>query len=155
MANWIWVSGLGIAAIAGISMTTDMGGHTSVEVAKPVAMQRLASTYRPVTGTGFGVLTLRTTGSNADGVTISISRNNDPNSIACAVRVESVSADRSIIEPDCETAVSERGNRARVAARMMNIVVREHVLASVEQREFDTVKVSRAVRQLLPGAAAL
>lgn len=108
------------------------------EVPEQTAIDRLAAKSRLVEGTGFGSLTIKGAGRSGNSLLIGIRRAGAPKTLKCRVEVAAVSETRSSAEVDCAQlgAGTEEPMRA-VAADAFEIVVREHVAATIGARPYD------------------
>ncbi|HEX8238519.1 MAG TPA: hypothetical protein VF574_02140 [Allosphingosinicella sp.] len=115
----------------------------------PAAVERLQSRERVVEGTGMGSLTLAAAGRDADALLIGITRAGDPKILTCRVAIAPASPATSSAEVDCtQKQVADRPIR-RVAARALELVMIEHVAATVEDRAYDIDRVSTRLIALI------
>lgn len=106
------------------------------------AVERLQTKQRVVEGTGMGSLTLAATGTDGGALLIGITRAGDPKTLTCRVAISSVSPAASSAEVDCARKPSDDRPIRRVAAKALELVVIEHVAATVETRAYDIDGVS-------------
>ena len=121
-----------------------------------IAVVRLREKSRVVEGTGMGSLTIAPAGASAGAILIGVTRAGDPRRVTCRVTIGAASPDTSRAEVDCAQATSEDPPIRRVAVKAMELVVREHVAASVAQRPYDIERVSdRLIALLVVNRAAV
>ena len=108
----------------------------------PAAVERLRSKQRVVEGTGMGSLTLAATGADGDALLIGITRAGDAKTLTCRVAIGPVSPATSSAEADCAQKPLDGRPIRRVAAKALELVVIEHVAATVENRAYDIDAVS-------------
>jgi hypothetical protein len=121
-----------------------------------IAAARLREKSRVVEGTGMGSLTIAPAGASAGAILIGVTRAGDPRRVTCRVAIASASAETSRAEVDCAQAPSQHPPIRRVGVKALELVVREHVAASVAQRPYDIDAVSdRLIALLVVNRAAV
>jgi hypothetical protein len=115
----------------------------------PAAVERLRSRQRLVEGTGMGSLTLAAAGTDGDALVIGITRAGDPKTLTCRVAIAPASPATSSAEVDCTQKQLDDRPIRRVAARALDLVVLEHVAATVENRAYDVDRVSTRLIALI------
>ena len=106
------------------------------------ATNRIKAERRVVNGTGMGSLTIESGGRDQQALLVSVKRAGDPRRVKCRVTISPVSPAESTAEVDCtQPAVGDEPLRP-VAIKAMEIIVREHVAATIEKRLYDTDRVA-------------
>jgi hypothetical protein len=149
VSGQFWIGTAIVGAVAYFGFSAYPTAEESVALPRDEVVHLITGQPRTVVGTGFGSLQIRNAGVTDTAVNFSISRNGDPQSITCVVRVEADGETDTAIEPDCSGAAAGRGPQAKLAARMMTVILREHVLAAAEQRPYDTATVSSRIRAMM------
>lgn len=109
----------------------------SFDVPEQTAIERLAKQSRVVEGSGLGSLTINSVGRSGNSLLIGIRKAGEPRTLKCRVDIDAVSAMESRAEVDCAQPASGKEPLRAVAANAFEIVVREHVAATIGQRPYD------------------
>lgn len=151
----IAATGLGAACIALPSIRSAQP-DTFAQSAQ-TATARLEAKHRTVLGTGLGQLTIAFAGTAGDALTIGVRRAGNPAVVTCRVMVAAATPRSSTAATDCSQADGDGSARGRLRAAAMNIVMREHVAATIADRPYDTDRVADRMIALAianPGVAA-
>ncbi len=106
------------------------------------AIERLAAKSRVVNGTGMGSLTISGGDADKDSVAIWIRKAGQLQRVRCVVTIAADSSTESTATTDCSQPKAVGKPLAEVGVKAMTLVVREHVAATVEAREYDIDKVA-------------
>jgi hypothetical protein len=123
----------------------------------PAAVERLRSRQRVVEGTGMGSLTIAAAGTDGEALLIGVTRAGDPKGLTCRVAIAPASPETSSAEVDCTQKHLDDRPIRRVATKALDLVVIEHVAATVEDRAYDIDGVGTRLIALFamePGAIA-
>lgn len=143
MALMRMMLGLSAAGIAYAGFAPG-GGSAKTEFETPVktALDRLEAKDRVVNGTGLGSLTLSGHSRDKNTVLVSVRRAGAENRINCQITLTPVSSGGSSAETDCTQAKTKDRPTAKLAVQAFNIVVQEHVAATIEDRKYDVEGVA-------------
>ncbi len=139
------VAALGLLVSGGTYVAwPDTPAEASLVLAQPVAAaaERLRSERRVVEGTGMGSLTIAAAGADGDVLLIGITRAGDPKTVICRVSIAPASPATSSAQVDCTQKQLKDRPMLRVGTKALDLVVTEHVAATVEDRAYDIDRVS-------------
>ena len=138
MAAMRMMLGLSAAGIAYAGFGSG-GAGAKTEFVTPVetALERLEAKDRVVNGTGLGSLTIMGHTRHANTVSVSVRRAGDEHRVQCHVTLTALSAGGSSAQTDCTPEITKTRPAAKLAVQALNIVVEEHVAATVENRAYD------------------
>lgn len=146
----------GVAIIAGWTAYRLFVFDDALIFAQPAgeAVARLGDADRVVEGTGMGSLMIlpgETLGDETQGgdVAIFVRRAGDSHPVRCHVTVSSISETSSRAAVDCKQPGFERGGAQEVATQAITLVMREHVAATVDKRDYDIDSVANAMLTLV------
>jgi hypothetical protein len=124
---------------------------TSLAFAQPAAetMARLEGAERLVEGTGMGSLTIAPDETTENTIVITVRRAGDRHKLPCRVTVSAVSEASSRAEVDCHQNAVGNGAARDVATQAITLVMREHVVAAVEDRKYDIDGVANGMMLLI------
>jgi hypothetical protein len=134
-----------VAAALVTSACDSMAGQVGKDhfpVSQDLAISRLQEEHRVINGTGLGSLTLYSDGRDEKGITIAVERAGSPRPINCAVLIEMVSDQEVTSQTDCARSEAPTNAAQKKARRMIAVIVREHVRATIENAPYDIDKVS-------------
>ena len=123
---------------------------TAIQFALPVdaAMTRLEEAERVVEGTGMGSLSLDAESTEGNVMTITLRRAGDRAAVPCRVTFSAVSDAASRADLDCRQRQGPDPVAQDVGTQAVTLVMREHVLAAVENRDYDIDGVANGVIML-------
>ena len=157
---------LGTLAALGLLVTggtwlawPDTPAEAKVTLAQPMpqAVERLRGEERVVEGTGMGSLRIAAAGTDGDALLIGVKRAGDPRAVTCRVTIAPASPETSSALVDCTQKQLDDRPIRRVAVRALDLIVSEHVAASVHDRAYDIDAVGTrliALAAMNPGAMA-
>jgi hypothetical protein len=129
---------LGLAA-AGVAFAIfapgQRNGADEFATAPETALQRLEARHRIVNGSGLGSLTIEGRSRHEGTVGVVVQRAGSQHWIDCQVAITSLSSGGSSAITECAQAAP--GPTAKLAIQALNIVMKEHVAATIEDREYD------------------
>jgi hypothetical protein len=141
--------GLGIGALAAAAVIwwQDSSQYSAAKAQlAQAAIERLKAKRRVVEGTGAGSLTIESAGTDRGAVLIAVTRAGEEQSVKCRA---TVSPDTSLFsfsdlstEVDCTPPGANVEPVRQLGAKAMEIIVREHVAATIEEREYDIAGTS-------------
>ena len=133
----------GLAVSAGYVALSGGASGPAASFAAPAAkaIERLKAKERVVNGTGMGSLTIDSAGMHDGALLIRIARAGDPHRVKCRVTVSAVSPQESRSAVDCSQPGGTSAMR-RVGIQALDVIVREHVAATIEKRAYDTDRVA-------------
>jgi hypothetical protein len=114
-----------------------------------LALQRLQTKSRIVNGTGMGSLTIKSGGTENDGIKINVQKAGQPEGLSCVVAIDSVSQTASLANINCEQLQAPEGAKRKIGEEALAIIVREHVAATVDDRDYDINAVSNRMIKLV------
>jgi hypothetical protein len=129
------------------------GDGQSFALPAATAIDRLESRSRIVNGTGMGSLNVSGGDVTKDGVAIWVGRAGDTRRVRCLVKVEPNGETASVAWTDCSQSKAEGKPIAKLGVKAMDIVVREHVAATIDAREYNTDEVSNKMLALAAASA--
>lgn len=147
------LSALGIAYAGfgpGQSRATD-------EFATPVetALTQLEARDRVVEGTGLGSLTIAGHERRSNAVLVTVRRAGNEHRLDCHVTVTPLTSGGSSAETDCTQPSTKARPAAALAVQALNMVVEEHVAATVEGRAYDVDSVANQMLSFVAVAGPL
>lgn len=154
------MAALGLLVTGGTYLAwPDAPAEAKVALAQPMpeALARLRGEERVVEGTGMGSLKIAASGTDGDALLIGIKRAGDRKAVTCRVTIAAASPTTSSALVDCTQKQLDDRPIRRVAARALDLIVTEHVAATVDARAYDIDAVSTrliALAALNPAAMA-
>jgi hypothetical protein len=143
---------IGGAAIGGVYLAIPSAQPRSAAVFPQTAAKataRLEAKRRVVNGTGMGSLTLDYAGRDKGALLISVKRAGEPHKVKCRVTVIAETPDTARAETDCTQPAGKDAPMRALGAAAMNIVVGEHVAATVTGRDYDVDGVANRMIALV------
>lgn len=137
MTNKLYLIGLGLAGIYVGSRTGELDPDPMFEKPAAEVVAALDGKSRMVLGTGLGALTVTGRRGGENTAAIAVRRAGAARALACQVMVDPVAERRSRAGIDCDQRGTADAGTRRLALKALNIVVREHVVATVEERPYD------------------
>lgn len=139
------VAKLGFTAFAGGAIyfvVLAPGGAQSFQHPADTAIKRLEAKSRIVNGTGMGSLTVSGGNVSGDGVAIWVSKAGQTRRLRCLVTVTPNGDAASTAETDCSQPQVADKPLVGVGVKALDIVVREHVAATIDARDYNIDEVS-------------
>jgi hypothetical protein len=146
---------LGLGFIYASTATSNPTAEKRFAVAKDDARQRLVNEFRLVEGSGLGSLTLTASSADENNVRVWVHRAGAKEDIECAAKFDSESVDEAVVTTNCDRAGVGKTKVAEHARKMLNVVVAEHVRASIAQEPYNIKGVANQTIAMAAGGAFL
>ncbi|MES2753643.1 MAG: hypothetical protein V4659_03165 [Pseudomonadota bacterium] len=141
------------------------GAYVAMSTGQPVTPQTFAvpateaiglldAETRTVNGTGMGSLKLKSAGYDGGTVRIVVKRAGDKHRVECLVNVAAVAAAQSTATTDCTQPPGADRPMQAVGVKALNMVVGEHVAATIERRTYDIDGVATGMMGLVVANSA-
>lgn len=135
-------AGLVIAGASATIVTWWDSDVATFDQSARTAVERLQAARRAVDGTGLGGLNVEAMNTDRDAVRIRVMRAGDPVGATCRVTIRPAFADKSHVRTDCTQPNTADQAMRRLGSEALAIVVREHVAAAIENRDYDIDRVA-------------